>query len=88
MALRYDASAFEYVPTSENRRFIRKCEWLWANRQILTHTSLRHDLNPLLKWEVGHYRIIYTYDDESDDLVILLIAHRRDVYRRAANLDD
>ena len=88
MALRYEPSALDGVPTSEQRRIIRKCEWLWAHRKILAHTTLRHVLNPFLKWQVGHYRIIYIYDDESDDLVIRLVAHRRDVYMRAAGLDD
>ena len=87
MALRYDPSAFEYAPVSEHRRFILKCDWLWTNRQILPHRLLRNDLNPFLKWEVGHYRIIYTYDSESDELVIRLIAHRREVYRIASRLE-
>lgn len=87
MALIYDPDAFEDVPSSEYRRFTRKCEWLWTNRHILTHTFLRHDLNPFFKWEVGNYRIIYTYHDESDDLVIRLVALRRDVYKKAASLD-
>lgn len=87
MALRYDPSAFEHAPVSEHRRLIRKCEWLWTNRLVLTHHPLRNDLNPFLKWEVGHYRIIYTYDNESDDLVIRLIAHRREVYKIASGLD-
>ena len=88
MALRYDPSAFDDVPVSERSRLIRKCEWLWTNRHLLTHSSLRYDLNPFLKWEVGNYRIIYTYDDESDDIVIRLVGHRRDIYKRAADLDN
>ena len=88
MALRYDPNSFEKVPISERRRFIRKCEWLSANRQRLTHTLLRYDLNTLLKWEFGVYRILYTYDSDSDDLIIRLIAHRRDVYKLATGLDD
>lgn len=88
MALRYDPNALDDVPVSEQRRFVRKCEWIWTNRAVLTHAFLRHDLNPFFKWEVGNYRIIYTYDDDSDDLVIRLIAHRRYVYKRAAALDD
>ena len=87
MGLLYQADAFESMPSSQHRRLIRKCEWLWTNRQILTHSYLRHDLNPFFKWEVGDYRIIYTYDDEPDDLVIYLVAHRRDVYKRATSLD-
>jgi len=54
----------------------------------LTHTWLRYDLNTRLKWEFGVYRILYTYDSDSDDLIIRLIAHRRDVYKLATGLDD
>ena len=54
----------------------------------MTHTLLRYDLNTLLKWEFGVYRILYTYDSYSDDLIIRLIAHRRDVYKLATGLDD
>ena len=86
MSLLYDPDAFGGVPTTEYRRMVDKCEWLWKNRRILRHTPLRHDLNPLLKWVVGHYRIIYTFDDGEDALVIRLIAHRRNVYDRAAHL--
>ena len=87
MGFRYQADSFKSVPSSEHRRLILKCEWLWTNRHILTHTYLRNDLNPFCKWEVGSYRIIYTYDDESDNLVIYLVAHRRDVYKKATGLD-
>ena len=87
MPLRYAPNSFENVPSSEYRRLIRKCEWLWTNRLILTHTPLRHDLNPVLKWPVGNYRIIYTYHEDADDMVMRLVAHRRDVYKQAADLD-
>ncbi len=29
----------------------------------------------------GPYRIVYSVDDESDEVVIVKIAHRKDVYR-------
>ena len=87
MSFRYATDSFESVPSSESRRLLRKCDWLWANRHLLTHTALRHDLNPLLKWAVGSYRIIYTYDEDADDMVVHLVAHRRDVYKQASNIE-
>ena len=87
MALRYDPDAFEHVPPSEYQKLTRKCEWLWTNRQTLSHTALRHDLNPFLRRPVGAYRIIYTYDNDQDEMVIRLIAHRNVVYKRASRLD-
>ena len=86
MSLLYDDEAFDSVPKQELRRLIRKIEWLWQNRAIVTHVQLRQDLNPFCKWRVGDYRILYTFDSEADEMVIRLVAHRRDVYDDAAGI--
>ncbi len=86
MALRFDPDALGGIPKNEAKRLLDKCEWLWANRKVLSHTLLRDDLNPFLKWRVGDYRIIYIYDSASDDMVVHLIGHRRDIYQRASRL--
>ena len=86
MTLRYDDDAFADVPRSELQRLVRKTEWLWSNRAVLNHTFLTEKLNPFMRWRVGDYRIIYTFDRERDHLVIRLVGHRRDVYNRAARL--
>ncbi len=41
---------------------------------------LRHTLHSLWSLRVGDYRVIYRIDGE--DVIILKIGHRRDVYRR------
>ena len=87
MALLYAPDAFDSVPQSERRRLVRKAEWLWNNRKVISHSLLRHDLNPFMRWRVDVYRIIYTYDEETDEMVIHLGAHRDDVYERAAKLN-
>ena len=86
MPLRFDPDAFAGLPKREADRLLKKAEWIWENRKALTHTLLRHDLNPFLRWPVGDYRLIYTYDPESDDMVFRLGGHRQDVYQRASKL--
>ena len=87
MALQYDDEAFATIPRSEQGRLVLKTEWLWANRHTVTHILLREDLNPLLKWRVGDYRIIYSYDAATDEMIIHLVAHRKEVYKIAADID-
>ena len=86
MSLLYDEEAFDSVPKQEHRRLVRKIEWLWQNRTILTHVQMRQDLNPFYKWRVGDYRILYTFDSEADEMVIRLVAHRSEIYDDAAGL--
>lgn len=83
MALQFDPDALKQIPKSEAKRLVDKCEWLWANRRVVAHTLLREDLNPFLKWRVGDYRIVYSYDSESDEMYVHLVGHRRDIYKRA-----
>jgi mRNA interferase RelE/StbE len=83
MALSFDPDAFDVIPKSEQKRLLAKCEWLWSNRRVVTHIPLREDLNPLCGWRVGDYRIIYSYEPETDEMVIRLVGHRRDIYERA-----
>ena len=86
MTLRFDEDSFAGLPKRETERLLKKAEWIWENREVLTHTGLRHDLNPFLRWHVGDYRLIYTYDAESDEMFVHLGAHRRDVYQQASKL--
>lgn len=35
----------------------------------------------LVRIRIGHYRVVYRIDDAGEIVIILIIAHRRDVYR-------
>ena len=81
--LRFDPEAFSGVGKFESERLLRKIEWLWENRRIVIHHPLRHDLSGYFKRVVGKYRVVYSYDDDSDDMVIYLVGTRDTIYQIA-----
>jgi mRNA interferase RelE/StbE len=82
---------FNLVYTQRAVRDVRKLEPLFRLR--IGKTLLRFQEDPLkyaeritdaklgsYRFRIGDYRVIF--DLEGDDLVILRIGHRRDIYRR------
>ncbi len=84
MPLLFDGDAFKGLPKREADRLVKKAEWIWENREVVTHMLLRRDLHPFLVWPVGAYRLIYTYDAEFDEMIVDLGSHTRDIYQRAS----
>lgn len=64
------------------QRILHKLKWLSQNFSNLTPEKLTGELRGLCKLRVGTYRVIYTVDREENQLVIHLVGHRRDIYRR------
>ena len=83
MALLFDQDAFSFVPRQDAERIMKKIDWLWLNREYVTHKLLCENLNDFYKWRLGKYRILYTYDNESDDMTIHLIGTRDTIYKDA-----
>ena len=81
--LRFDPDALSGVGKSEGERILKKIESLWSNRRIVVHHPLRHELSGFFKRVVGKYRIVYSYDDNSDDMVIHLVGTRDTIYQIA-----
>lgn len=81
MPLLFAPDAFEGVPHHEAERLKRKIDWLWVNRMVLIHLPLHGNLSGFLKRRVGNYRIIYSYDKASDDMVIHLVGLRDSIYQ-------
>lgn len=81
--LYFDPDAFSGVGKSEGERILKKIEWLWDNRRIVIHHPLRHDLSGFFKRVVGKYRVVYSYDDNSDNMVIYLVGTRDTIYQAA-----
>ena len=52
------------------------------NRRAVSHDSLGYNLSGFYKRRLGKYRIIYTYDDESDEMVIRLVGTRDEIYTK------
>ena len=81
MSLFFVPDALESIPQDQKERLIRKIDWLWVNRMVVTHLALRGDLSGFFKRRVGDYRIIYTYDNPSDEMVIHLVGLRDSIYQ-------
>ncbi len=72
------------IPPSDARRLFEKIAWLWTHRSLIRHSPLRADLAGFLKRRLGDYRIIYTYDNSDDEMVIRLVDMRDNIYREMA----
>lgn len=64
------------------QRILYKLKWLSQNFNDLTPNKLTGELRGFYKLRVGSYRVIYTANQEERLLVVHLIGHRRDIYRR------
>ena len=80
----FDSAARELqkldAPTA--RRILARLRWLAANFDILRPEALTGDMAGLFKFRVGDYRVIYEALTEDRVLVVHIIGHRREVYRR------
>lgn len=81
MALLFDPDAFKDIPHQEIERIKRRIDWLWVNRLLVKHHPLHWDLSGYFKRRLGHYRIIYSYDEALDDMIIHLVGLRDSIYK-------
>ncbi|MEB3232232.1 MAG: type II toxin-antitoxin system RelE/ParE family toxin [Leptolyngbyaceae bacterium] len=49
-------------------------------RQHPNLTPLRGNLAGRYRYRAGDYRVMYRIDDERQEVIVLLIKHRRDIY--------
>ena len=75
--------ALSGIPQVEGERILEKTDWLWDNRGIIIHHPLRHGLSGYCKRQLGRYRIIYSYDENPDEMVIHLVGTRDSIYKDA-----
>ncbi len=83
MALLFNPEILSYFPPKDVKRLMKKIDWLWLKREYVTHEYLSENLSGFYKKRVGKYRIIYTYDNESDDMKIHLVGPRDTIYKNA-----
>ena len=57
-------------------------DWLAANLGNLKPEALTGDLSGFYKFRVGDYRILYEILRDEQAIVIHMIGHRREIYRR------
>lgn len=82
MGLLLQPDAFSKIPKEEYNRLMQKIDWLWNNRTIVNHLTLSENLSGFYKKRVGKYRIIYTYDANPDNMIIYVVGHRDDIYKK------
>jgi len=64
------------------QRIVYKLKWLSQNFDDLTPETLTGTLKGFYRLRVGSYRVIYTAQQEEHLLMVHLIGHRRDIYKR------
>jgi mRNA interferase RelE/StbE len=64
------------------RRIVRRIRWLAENLESIKPIALAGDLAGFYKLRVGDYRVVYEIFHAEKALVIHLIGHRSEIYRR------
>lgn len=68
------------LTSTNQQRTLNKIRWLSDNFENISPQALSADLSGLFKLRVGDYRVIYSFDLESQQITIHKIGHRREVY--------
>jgi mRNA-degrading endonuclease RelE of RelBE toxin-antitoxin system len=79
----FNPDALAGLTEAECKRIKDKVGWLWDNRREVLHHPLRHDFSGLYKRVLGKYRILYTYDENSDEMVVHIAGTRDTIYEDA-----
>jgi mRNA interferase RelE/StbE len=64
------------------QRILRRLKWLAENFDTLTPEVLTAELKGLFKLRVGSYRVIYEINRKERLLIVHLVGHRKDIYKR------
>jgi mRNA interferase RelE/StbE len=68
------------LTSANQQRTLNKIRWLSENFENISPQALSANLTGLFKLRVGDYRVIYSFDLESQQITIHKIGHRREVY--------
>jgi mRNA interferase RelE/StbE len=64
------------------RRIVKRINWLAENLDDIELEALTGDLSGLYKLRAGDYSILYEILRDEQTVVIHMIGHRREIYRR------
>lgn len=64
------------------RRVVKRTQWLAANVEAVKPDAPGGDLAGLYKLRVGDYRVVYEVLHSEQVIVVHLIGHRREIYRK------
>ncbi|OGW49227.1 MAG: addiction module antitoxin [Nitrospirae bacterium RBG_19FT_COMBO_58_9] len=68
--------------TSVARRVVERVTWLAENRKSVQHKALTGELEGLFKLRIGDYRVIYELIHNEQVIIVHVIGHRREIYRK------
>ena len=67
------------------RQIREKLEQLARNADAARHSELSGDLAGLFRVRIGKYRAVYMVDEKREELMIVRVGHREDLYNKGAN---
>lgn len=79
-----DAASHELsqLDKQTGRRIVKRIGWLAENLDSIRPMALKGDLEGLYKLRVGDYRIVYEILHSEQIIIIHLVGHRREIYRK------
>lgn len=79
-----DAAArdLERLDRAAASRIVERIRWLAANLDTVGLEALSGELSGLYKLRTGDYRVIYEILHDDQTIVIHMVGHRREIYRK------
>jgi len=66
------------------REIVEKVDGYLSANPLALGKPLRGLFRGMLRYRCGDYRVIYTVDRKEEQLIVLTVGHRKDVYRNKA----
>lgn len=73
-------SGLEKLSQKNQKRVLRKLEWLADNFDELDPIQLTGNLSGLFKLRIGDYRVLYTFSETAELLTVHRVGHRSEIY--------
>ena len=74
-------SDLAHLDTAMAQRVLKKLRWLAENFDAIKPEALTGQWGGMFKLVVGDYRVLYTFDKTTQNVVVHFVKHRREVYK-------
>jgi mRNA interferase RelE/StbE len=64
------------------RRIVERVNWLAENLESVQPKALTGEFEGLFKFRVGDYRVVYELIHNEQMIIVHVIGHRREIYRK------
>ena len=78
---------FNNLDRSVRQKILEKLFWLEANFDDILPRSLSNKLSRYYKLRVGDWRIVYLVIQEAQEISVIAIDHRKNIYNRIYELE-